>query len=51
MYSCDWWRQPREEEKKERKITNVNKIHHICVGTRHKETLQSARKCSGRGLH
>jgi hypothetical protein len=27
-----------KEEEKQRKIVNSNEIHHICVGTRHKET-------------
>jgi hypothetical protein len=26
-------------ENKERKIENYKEIHHICVGTRHKETI------------
>jgi hypothetical protein len=32
-------RRPGEEEKKQIKIVNNNEIHHICVGTRHKEML------------
>jgi hypothetical protein len=35
----DWSRRPREE-RKDRKLLNDNEIHHICVGTRHKETLK-----------
>jgi hypothetical protein len=35
----DWSRRWREE-KKDRKLLNDNEIHHICVGTRHKETLK-----------
>jgi hypothetical protein len=34
----------REEEKRERRIANNNEIHHICVGTRHKETQRKLLK-------